>query len=162
MQTFQDNQVKWLEAPLPLENLDGYKELEGLGIPIGGGDLGMTTRYEFADMILRGKANILQPDVTMVGGLSEMMIISSMAKDAGRRIVPHGYKTNILIAINLNFLSQHWEEEMIEYSLSASPLLKQLTNQTFSLDSDGMVSVPMAPGLGVTLNENALSTFRVA
>lgn len=162
MPMFRDHRIGWLEAPLPLEDIDGYRRLQGHGTPIGGGDLGMTTRYEYAGMIERGKADILQPDISMVGGYSEMMIVSSMARDAGRRIVPHGYKTNILNAINLNFLSQHWAEEMLEYSLSPSPLLRELTLETFPLDEDGMVSVPTGAGLGVTLNEDALSAYRVA
>jgi len=158
----RESNVAWLEAPLPLENMDEYRNLQGQGIPIGGGDLGMTTRYEYAEMVERGGADILQPDITMVGGLSEMMVVSSMARKAGRRLVPHGYKSNILNAINLAFLSQHWADEMIEYSLSPSPLLKHLTVETFPVDEDGMVSVPTRPGLGVTLNEDALMRFRSA
>lgn len=162
MPLLREQRVGWLEAPLPLENLDGYRCLQGHGIPIGGGDLGMTTRYEFADMLHRGKADILQPDITMAGGFSEVMRISHMANDAGRRVIPHGYKTNILNAINLNFLSQHWVEEMLEYSLSPSPLLADLTLETFPLDENGMVSVPSGPGLGVTLNQDALRTYQIA
>ena len=158
----RDQRVSWLEAPLPLEKVEGYGRLHGHGIPIGGGDLGMTTRYEYAAMIETGKADILQPDITMVGGYSEMMIVSAMARDAGRRIVPHGYKTNILNATNLNFLAQHWADEMLEYSLSPSPLLRSLTLETFPLDADGMAFVPAGPGLGVTLDEAIVSAYRVA
>ena len=85
-----------------------------------------------------------------------------MARARGKRLVPHGYKTNILIAANLAFLAQHDDAELLEYSTSDSPLRWELTNESFTIDKDGMVSVPTAPGLGVTLSDAALRKFRVA
>ena len=70
----------------------------------------------------RGKIDIAQPDVTMVGGLTELMRISDLAQRRGKRLVTHGYKSNITIAANLAFLSQHWMDEPCEYSTSQSPL----------------------------------------
>lgn len=159
MPLLQEVGLVWLEAPFPLENLDDHARITGLGTPIAGGDLGMTTRYEFAQMILQGKADIVQPDLSMAGGLTEVLKIADLARQHGRRVVPHGYKSNILNAANLGFLSQHWQEEMLEYSLSRSPLLAQATEETLDIQGDGTVLVPTAPGLGVTLNERALSCF---
>jgi L-rhamnonate dehydratase len=157
----RDQAIGWLEAPLPLENLDGYARVQGHGVPIGGGDLGMTTRHEFLSMLDQGKADILQPDITMAGGYTELMRISQAARLRGKRVVLHGHKSNILNAVNLNFLSQHWGDEMLEYSLSPSPLLSKLTNEDFPVDGDGMVPVPTGPGIGVTLNEEIVAAYCV-
>jgi L-alanine-DL-glutamate epimerase-like enolase superfamily enzyme len=157
----RDQGIGWLESPLPLENIDGYARVQGHGVPIGGGDLGMTTRHEFLSMLDQGKADILQPDITMAGGYTELIRISQEARRRGKRVIPHGYKSNILNAVNLNFLSQHWGDEMLEYSLSPSPLLSKLTNETFPVDTDGTVRIPAGPGIGVTLNEEVVMAYRV-
>jgi L-alanine-DL-glutamate epimerase and related enzymes of enolase superfamily len=160
MPIFAEYGFKWVEAPLPLDDLDGHARFQGFGVPIGGGDLGLTTRFEYETMLDRGRIDIAQPDVSMVGGFTELLRISDLARSRGKRVVTHGYKTNILIAANLAFLSQHWQEEVLEYSTSESPLRWQLTNEEFAIDSDGYVAVPTTAGLGVTLNEAALAQFR--
>ena len=95
---------------LPLEDLSGHARFQGFGVPIGGGDLGLTTRFEYEAMFDIGRIDIAQPDVTMVGGITELMRLSAMVKRRGKRLVTHGYKSNITIAVNLGFLAQHWTE----------------------------------------------------
>lgn len=161
MPIFKENDFHWVEAPLPIDDLDGHARFQGFGIPIGGGDLGLTTRYEYEEAFLRGKIDIAQPDVTMAGGLTELMRISALARRLGRRVVTHGYKSNITIAANLCFLSQHWADEPLEYSTSESPLRWKLTNEEFPIGSDGRVAVPDRPGLGVSLNRQTVEKYRV-
>jgi L-rhamnonate dehydratase len=79
----------------------------------------------------------------------------------GKRIVPHAYKTNLLIATNMQFLAQHPVEEMCEYATSVSPLRWELTEERLSIDRNGMVAVPEGPGLGVSLSGTALEKYRV-
>jgi L-alanine-DL-glutamate epimerase-like enolase superfamily enzyme len=75
--------------------------------------------------------------------------------------VTHGYKSNITIAANLAFLAQHWADEPLEFSTSQSPLRWELTNERFPIDKDGMVAVPTAPGLGVSLDRQTVDRYRV-
>jgi L-alanine-DL-glutamate epimerase-like enolase superfamily enzyme len=161
MPIFRECGFSWVEAPLPLDDMEGHARFQGYGIPIGGGDLGLTTRFEYEQMFDIGRIDIAQPDVTMVGGITELMRLSALARSKGRRVVPHGYKSNITLACNLGFLAQHWAEEPLEYSTSRSPLRWELTNERFEIDRDGMVAVPTAPGLGVSLNPAAVERFRV-
>lgn len=161
MPIFKEYGFAWVEAPLPVDDLDGYARFQGFGVPIGGGDLGLTTRYEYEQGFERGKFDIGQPDVTMAGGLTELRRIAALAKRMGRRVVTHGYKSNITIAANLHFLAQHEDEEILEYSTSQSPLRWELTRERFPIDSDGMVAVPTGPGLGVSLDEATVAKYRV-
>ena len=94
------------------------------------------------DVRCRGKIDIAQPDVTMAGGITELMRISALAKRLGKRVVTHGYKSNITIAANLAFLSQHWTDEPCEYSTSQSPLRWDLTKEAFPIGADGRIAVP--------------------
>jgi L-alanine-DL-glutamate epimerase-like enolase superfamily enzyme len=161
MPIFKEYDFAWVEAPLPLDDLDGHARFQGFGLAIGGGDLGLTTRWEYETLFERGRVDIAQPDVTMVGGLTELLRLARMAKARGKRVVTHGYKSNITIAANLAFLAQHEDEEILEYSTSQSPLRWELTNEAFPIGADGRVAVPTAPGLGVTLNEATIAKYRV-
>jgi L-rhamnonate dehydratase len=161
MPIFKEHDFFWVEAPLPVDDLDGHARFQGFGVPIGGGDLGLTTRYEYEEAFKRGKLDIAQPDVTMAGGITELMRISELARSLGKRVVTHGYKSNITISANLAFLSQHWMDEPCEYSTSQSPLRWHLTQEEFPIGADGRVALPDGIGLGVTLNPETVAKYRV-
>jgi L-rhamnonate dehydratase len=160
MPLFREHGFAWVEAPLPLDDLEGHARFQGFGVPIGGGDLGLTTCAEYRQMFELGKIDIAQPDVTMVGGITELMRLSRLAEKLGKRVVTHGYKSNITIAANLAFLAQHYDDEPCEYSTSDSPLRWSLTNEQFPIGPDGRIKVPETPGLGVSLNEQTLLQFK--
>jgi L-rhamnonate dehydratase len=160
MPVFRDCDFKWVEAPLPVDDVTGHARFQGFGVPIGGGDLGATTRFEYEDLFERGRIDIAQPDVTMAGGLTELKRIAAMAHQRGKRVVPHGCKSNITIACNLAFLAQTRDEEVLEYSTSQSPLRWALTNEQFEIGGDGKVAVPTVPGLGVSLNAATMEKYR--
>ncbi len=151
--------VWFLEAPLPLDDVEGHARMAGRGVPIGVGDLGLTHVDEFIQMMERGSADICQPDITEVGGFTGIRKIAAAARARGRRVITHGYKTNIEIAANLHFLACQPEEEILEYSLSRSPLRWETTQESFPVESDGTVIVPDRPGLGVTLNRETLRKY---
>ena len=160
MPVFKECGFLWVEAPLPLDDVAGHAKFQGFGVPIGGGDLGATTGFDYEALFDQGQIDIAQPDVTMAGGLTELKRIADLARRRGRRVVPHGYKSNITIACNLAFLGQHWQEELLEYSTSRSPLRWKLTQEKFEIGGDGKVAVPSRPGLGVSLNPDALQRYR--
>ena len=161
MPIFKENDFHWVEAPLPLDDLEGHARFQGFGVPIGGGDMGLTTCAEYAQMFDIGKIDIAQPDVTMVGGITELMRLSKLARRLGKRVVTHGYKSNITIAANLAFLSQHYDDEPCEYSTSQSPLRWELTAERLPIEADGRITVPDRPGLGVSLDAAAMKRFTV-
>lgn len=76
MPLFRDFGFEWVEAPLPPDDLEGLARFQGFGVPIGGGDLGLTTRFEYAQMFRERRIDIAQPDVTMAGGITELMRIA--------------------------------------------------------------------------------------
>ncbi len=155
----RDVGVWFLEAPLPLDDVEGHARMAGNGVLIGAGDLGLTHVNEFIEMMERGRVDICQPDITMVGGFTGIRRIARAAEERGRRVIPHSYKTNISIAANLHFLASLPREEMLEYSLSRSPLRWKLTREPFPVEPDGAVVVPDAPGLGVTLDAETVRRY---
>jgi len=162
MPLFKEHDFAWVEAPLPLDDLAGHARFQGYGVPIGGGDLGLTSCAEYREMFDIGKIDIAQPDVTMVGGITELMRLAALARKLGKRVVTHGYKSNITIAANLAFLSQHDDDEPCEYSTSQSPLRWNLTTESFPIEADGRIAIPKMPGPGVSLKEKTIAEFRIA
>jgi L-rhamnonate dehydratase len=157
---FRDVGIWFLEAPLPLDDVEGHLEMSRHGIPIGVGDLGLTHVREFIEMMDRGGASICQPDISQVGGFTGIRQVAAAAYARGKRVITHGYKTNIEIAANLHFLAAQPDEEPLEFSLSHSPLRWNTTREHFPVEEDGCVRVPQRPGLGVTLNEEAIERYR--
>ncbi|MFP6743548.1 MAG: mandelate racemase/muconate lactonizing enzyme family protein [Alphaproteobacteria bacterium] len=152
----------WFEAPLCGDDVEGYGALQGLGLPIAGGDTGLTTRYEFAPMIDTGRVDIAQPDITVVGGFSEVRHIADMVDEQGRRMIMHGYQSNILLACNMQVQAAWPADEPVEYSVSLSPLRWELTNEKLEVGDDGRVARPEGPGLGVSLNRETVERYRVS
>jgi L-alanine-DL-glutamate epimerase-like enolase superfamily enzyme len=153
--------VAFLEAPLPLDDMEGHARLAQAGLPFGVGDLGLTHVNEFIEAMDRGGASICQPDITMVGGFTGIATIAAAASARGKRVITHGFKSNIEIAANLHFLANHWTAELLEYSTSKSPLRWEMCEESIPVGSDGMVEVPRTPGLGVHLNECTVEKYRV-
>jgi L-alanine-DL-glutamate epimerase-like enolase superfamily enzyme len=157
---FREVNIWFLEAPLPLDDVEGHLEMSRHGLPIGVGDLGLTHVREFIEMMDYGGASICQPDISQVGGFTGILQIASAAYTRGKRVITHGYKTNIEIAANLHFLAAQPNEEPLEFSLSHSPLRWHTTREHFPVEDDGYVRVPQGPGLGVTLNEETIKRYR--
>jgi L-alanine-DL-glutamate epimerase-like enolase superfamily enzyme len=152
--------IYFLEAPLPLDDLAGHAEF-ARHIETGVGDLGLTHVDEFIEFMDRGGASICQPDITMVGGFTGLRKILEAALQRGKRVITHGYKTNIEIAANLHFLAHQPREEVLEWSTSRSPLRWNTTLEKLPVEADGKVAVPRGPGLGVTLDWDFVNAHRV-
>jgi len=157
---YRDAGIWFLEAPLPLDDVEGHLEMSRHGIATGVGDLGLTSVREFTEMMDHGGASICQPDISQVGGFTGILQIAAAAYARGKRLITHGYKTNIEIAANLHFLVAQPNVEPLEFSLSHSPLRWQLTNEHIVVEEDGTVMVPQGPGLGVTLNQETVERYR--
>ena len=157
----QEAGILFLEAPLPLDDWEGHARMAAHGVPLGVGDLGLTHVDEFVEAMDKGGASICQPDISQVGGFTGLMKIANAARERGKRVITHGYKTNIIIAANLHFLANHWTAELLEYSTSKSPLRWETTEESLLVGNDGKVAVSGSPGLGVHLNEDTVGKYRV-
>ena len=89
----------WIEAPFPLDNVEEHAKLRAATrIPVGVGDLALTTCREFEPFLAADAFDIAQPDLTNFGGFTEAQRLAQMLAGTGRRIVPHAYNTDITIA----------------------------------------------------------------
>ena len=150
----------WLEAPLPFYPMEDYAELCSQS-PIQISCESAGGFWESQDAIRRGKLHVILPDVSNVGGIGEWKRISQMARAEGARCVPHCFSTGILSAASLHLVANQPEMDLIECSEQGSVLNTDLVRPAFRA-VDGYIDVPDQPGLGVELDEDIVSRFRVA
>ena len=148
--------VAWFEEPLRPDALEDFVRLrETAPLPIAGGEV-LTRRQAFLPWLRAGAFDIVQPDVTKVGGLSEERRIAWLADDHGIRFVPHGWNTAVGLAADLQLAAAIAGTDLVEYC-TGSPYIDALTLDGFQLDGDGMLAIPDGPGLGVRLDPDAVA-----
>jgi L-alanine-DL-glutamate epimerase-like enolase superfamily enzyme len=153
-----DYDVHWFEEPLPPDDLHNYVLLRNSSpLPIAGGEV-LTRRQTFTPWLQQRAFDIVQPDVTKVGGISEERRIAWMAEDNGIRFIPHGWNTALGLAADLHLASACPNTDMVEY-LTGSPFIDELAAEPWKLDPEGMLKVPDGAGLGVSLDANAVERY---
>jgi D-galactarolactone cycloisomerase len=150
--------VAWFEEPLAPDAIEDYIHLRRQSpVPISGGEV-LTRRQSFYPWLSRGAFDIVQPDVTKVGGISEERRIGWMARENGIRFIPHGWNTVIGLAADLQLSSAFSDTDLVEY-LTGSPYVDEIGTSKWSLDEDGMLPIPDSPGLGIELDPDALAKY---
>jgi L-alanine-DL-glutamate epimerase-like enolase superfamily enzyme len=150
--------VNWFEEALDPDALDDFVALRRVSkVPIAGGEV-LTRRQSFAPWLKAGAFDIVQPDVTKCGGLSEERRIAMMARENGVRFIPHGWNTCVGLAADLQLASAFPDTDLVEY-LTGSPFIDELAASGWKLDKDGFLAIPDKPGLGLEINRDALAEF---
>ena len=153
-----DYNVYWFEEPLLPDNLRDYVLLrQNSPVPIAGGEV-LTRRQSFVPWLREGAFDIVQPDVTKVGGISEERKIAWMAEENGVRFIPHGWNTALGLAADLQLASAIRNTDLVEY-LTGSAFIDDIVEKKWQLDSDGMLAIPNGPGLGISLNFEAVEKY---
>jgi L-alanine-DL-glutamate epimerase-like enolase superfamily enzyme len=150
--------VTWFEEPLPPDDLDGYAALTRVSpVPIAGGEV-LTRRQSFRPWIERHAVDILQPDCTKNGGLTESRRIAWLAYDHNIQVVPHGWNTAVGLSADLQFSAAIPVARYVEY-LTPSPYVDEITTIPFRLDDEGLLAIPSGPGLGIEIDPARLQRF---
>jgi L-alanine-DL-glutamate epimerase-like enolase superfamily enzyme len=153
----------FMETPIRIDDMEGHRFLaEHSPIAIAAGEM-LNTRFEFVELMDRGKVDVAQPDVGRVGGFTEARRVCDLAADRGKLIVPHCWKTGIGIAASAHLSAATAHCPYIEFlpaHLSESVLRRELTLDELKL-VDGKIPLPTKPGLGIELNPEALSKYEV-
>ena len=142
----------WFEEPVPPENRSEMARVaQSTSIPVATGER-LTTKYEYAELLQKQAAAILQPALARVGGILEAKKIAGMAEAHYAQIAPHLYCGPIEAAANIqlgtcspNFLIQ---ESIETFGGFHADLLKEPIRW-----EDGYIIPSDKPGLGVELDE---------
>ncbi|MEC7557922.1 MAG: galactonate dehydratase [Planctomycetota bacterium] len=144
-------QPMFIEEPVQCQNVDVMADIaRGTHLPIATGER-IFTKWGFRELLEKGAASILQPDMCHAGGITEVRLIAGMAESYYAAIAPHNPLGPISLAAGIqlagaipNFLCQ----EQVH-------LGDGYIKQPFKV-RDGYIDLPGGPGLGVELDEDAL------
>jgi L-rhamnonate dehydratase len=158
---FQEYDPYWVEEPFGPDFIEGYKELRSrVDVHISGGEE-LGTVYEFRELIFNRCVDIVQPDLSRCGGLTIARKIKDMVEMEGVSIVPHAFKTGILMSATLQFIASLPKAKFLEYCEQDTVLSKNLIQNHFAPDANGIVKIPEKPGLGIELDMDIVNRYRV-
>jgi L-alanine-DL-glutamate epimerase-like enolase superfamily enzyme len=157
---FEEFHPFWFEEPLQPDNYDGYRRLsESTTIRIAAGEE-ESNRTSYVELMDKGKIDVVQVDLTRCGGFTEAIKIASLAADRGLPCVNHGFTTYINIASAVHFLNSIPNSFIMEYVVEEETKLRDEITFQDLVAVEGWVKIPQAPGLGVTLNPEAIARYR--
>jgi L-alanine-DL-glutamate epimerase-like enolase superfamily enzyme len=159
-QQFEPFNLTWLEEPLHPDNLQGYARLSARApMRIAAGEE-ICDLKEFQQMMDTGGIDVVQIDVTRVGGLARSKRIGWDSAERHRLCVNHSYKTGVNIAASLHFVASLPNTHYFEYCVEQGALRQTLTKQRFPV-IDGDILVPEEPGLGIELDQAVVEKYLV-
>jgi len=145
-------QPMFIEEPVNCQNVEAMAEIaRGTHLPIATGER-IFTKWGFREILEKGAASIVQPDLCHAGGITEVRLIAGMAEAYYAAVAPHNPLGPISLAAGLqlaasipNFLCQ--EQVSLGEGYIKSPFRVE----------NGYIPLPTAPGLGIELDEDALA-----
>ncbi len=161
----------WEEALSSVDDASNMAQLTArtdLRIAAGESDL---TAFAFRDLIERRVVDLLQPDLSWVGGLTEGRRIAEMARLANVPVVPHNWGTAINFAASIHLVASMPQGFLCEYPITRrdwgdagqdqpSPMMTELVKTPVHVEN-GFAIVPDGPGLGVELVEEAVEEYSI-
>jgi D-arabinonate dehydratase len=149
--------IWWLEEPVMPDNIPASAEIAAaLDIPVASGEI-EATRWGFRDLLERHAADILQPDATVAGGISEWIKIAHMAAAWDIPVAPHwmaNLHVHLLAAIPNGLAVEFFvlEEDVFNFERIVREPLQPV---------NGMLQVPQRPGHGVELDDEAVARYKI-
>ena len=144
------------EEPLRPEHIPAWARLRSqMQVPLATGEC-LYTRFEFLDLIAAQGADIIQPDVCVCGGLLEMRKIAAIAEAHYVTVAPHNPMGPLATAVNVHFAAATPNFEILEYINPLNSEWKDWVDEPY-LPRDGYLELRDRPGLGVEVNEEAVS-----
>lgn len=153
--------LMFVEEPiLPMHNESLRDIKRSTSIPIATGER-MYSRWDFKTILAEGSVDIIQPDVSHAGGISEVFRIAAMAEAYDVALAPHCPLGPIALAACIQVDAVAYNALIQEQSLGlhynqSADLLDYLADATVFDYKDGYVSIPTGPGLGIELDEDKI------
>lgn len=149
----------WLEEPLPADDIAGHAEVaRALDLPVATGEI-HSTRWDFAALVERRAADILQPDASVVGGVSEWLKVAHLAAAAGLPVAPHwdhALHVHLAAAVGNCLGVEYFFLEGDVYNFD------RLVREEVRLrPTGGRLRAPERPGVGIVFDEAAVERYRL-
>jgi L-alanine-DL-glutamate epimerase-like enolase superfamily enzyme len=130
---------------------------DALDIPVAGGEHEYT-KWHFRDLILQGRVDVINPDVSKLAGLTEAKKVAALAEVFDTPISVHNARPTLLTAAHLHFVASSRMAHRLQEHPSRTRLrgLWDFFEDRFTVKPDGTIDVPTTPGLGLTPDARAI------
>jgi L-alanine-DL-glutamate epimerase-like enolase superfamily enzyme len=165
IERLREHGLLWVEEPLPGDDLAGMQMLRrSTGARIGGGE--MARSFDEMRRALDVDAlDVYQPDVVLALGISGARVLAELALRRNRWFTPHTWTNGIGLLANLHVCAGVGGGPFIEFPYDPPGWTPErrdfMLSEPVRLDGDGMLRVPSGPGLGIELDEDAVSFHTV-
>ena len=157
---FEPYRPYWVEEPLWPDDTAGYRKLaDAVETRIACGEED-ATRWGFDLLMERTGVDVIQPDVTRAGGITECVRIAQLAELRGVQMVPHSWSTGIIKAASLHVIGAMPQATFLEYCVQETALNQLLTVERFPV-VNGKVALPEGPGLGIEIDDEVVKRYAV-
>lgn len=155
VQRNQDGRLPYAEPSLS----DCMHIAQSCTVPLAAGEFAFGT-LQFAHLLKSGAFALLMPDVKHCGGVWEALKISTLAAAHGVTITPHNPSGPVSTAVTGHLCAALPAIELVEYQWGEVPFRSQLVDPPERL-SEGCLKVSDQPGIGMTLNDDAVMEYRI-
>lgn len=162
LECFNKFNVSFIEEPVRADKFNDLKKIKDARImPVAGGE-NIYSRYGFKDILTGDILDIVQPDITKTGGISESGIICHMADAWDIPYAPHMFGTAVGIAASLHLLLAIPNGLIMETDANPNPLRTELVKESFYKFEKGFYAVDKEkPGIGIELDEDIMKDITV-
>lgn len=157
--------VYWVEDPLDRSDHEGLRMLrQETPIRIGGGEMNQEMDT-LRNLITSGSVDIVQSDVTLIGGITGLRRIASMAEAHGMMFSPHSWSNGIGMLANAHLTAGICDTPYFEFPFDPPEWTTErrdfILSEPVQPDDEGWLSLPETPGLGFELDERVLKKTRI-
>ena len=148
---FEPVDLTWIEEPLPADDVQGHAQLSSaIGTPVAVGE-SLYSLGQFREYLAAGAANVLQPDVARVGGITPWLKVAHLAEAFDVMIAPH-FLMELHLSLAVAVPNGRWVEWI--------PQLSPLTTAPMTA-ADGWAVPPSSPGIGISWDRSAIDALRL-
>jgi len=156
---FEQQEVFWFEEPFAPEDLDAYVALRGAtGVPIAAGENEFGAQG-FRELIRVGAVDIVQPDASRAGGISETLRVARLAESHGLRVATHTWSDAVAVIANAHVVAAAPNGLTVEVDQTHTPFIDELLVEPIRI-VDGQLQLTDSPGLGVELDQQVIDRLR--
>ena len=158
--TLEECGVFWIEEPFPPDALRDYAlAAQRTRVPLAAGE-NHFLRYQARQLLETESVQVLQPDASKAGGITETKKIADLAAAFRRPFAPHTSMSGINGAATLHLLAACSNALIYEADLAPlNPFRDELVDWTPTVGPDGCVEPPDGPGLGIQVDESLFARF---
>jgi L-alanine-DL-glutamate epimerase-like enolase superfamily enzyme len=156
------NRVTFFEEPFHGSAYAAYGELAGRvkTVKTAGGEAAHN-RHMAEHLIDFGKVGYIQIDCGRIGGLWPARQVADYAQKRGATYINHTFTSNLALSASLQPYVGIAEHRLCEYPTGLQQLARDMTRNHIVPDANGEIVLPDAPGLGIDINPEALTRYKV-